>query len=121
MYAMSTRDMNAVMKKISRDYDQIKNIQDYFCKTHDLNVTLAEDAIDVAIGQMSASQTGLRSFYKRLTSDFEDGLRLIRDRTGKDTFVITREALDNPEAFLNDLVKEMYTEDRARRGESQDP
>jgi hypothetical protein len=120
MYVMSICDMNAVMKKISRDYDQIKNIQDYFCETHDLNVTLAEDAIDMVIRQMNASQTGLRKFYKRLTSDFEDGLRLIRDRTGKNTFVITREALDNPEAFLNDLVRKMYEEDRAHGGESQD-
>jgi ATP-dependent Clp protease ATP-binding subunit ClpX len=120
MYAMSTCDMNAVMKKISRDYDQIKNIQDYFCETHDLNVTVADDAIDVVIRQMNASQTGLRDFYKRLTSDFEDGLRLIRDRTGKNTFVITTEALDDPEAFLNDLVRKMYKEDGAHGGESQD-
>jgi ATP-dependent Clp protease ATP-binding subunit ClpX len=120
MYAMSTCDMNAVMKKIGRDYDQIKNIQDYFCETHDLNVTLADDAIDLVIRQMNASQTGLRNFYKRLTSDFEDGLRLIRDRTGKNTFVITREALDNPEAFLNNLVRKMYKEDGAHGGESQD-
>ena len=120
MYAMSTCDMNAVMKKISRDYDQIKNIQDYFCETHDLNVTLADDAIDLVIRQMNASQTGLRDFYKRLTSDFEDGLRLIRDRTGKNTFVITTEALDNPEVFLNDLVRKMYKEDGAHGGESQD-
>jgi len=121
MYAMNTCDMNAVMRKISGDYDQIKNIQDYFCETHDLNVTLAEDAIDAVIRQMNASQTGLRKFYKRLTSDFEDGLRLIRDRTGKNTFVISREALDNPEAFLNNLVKKMYKEDRAHGDESQDP
>jgi ATP-dependent Clp protease ATP-binding subunit ClpX len=120
MYAMSTCDMNAVMKKIGRDYDQIKNIQDYFCETHDLNVTLADDAIDVVVRQMNASQTGLRNFYKRLTSDFEDGLRLIRDRTGKNTFVITTEALDNPEAFLNNLVRKMYKEDGAHGGESQD-
>jgi len=113
MYAMNACDMNAVMKKISRHHDQIKNIQDYFCETHDLNVTLAEDAVDVVIRQMNASQTGLRKFYKRLTSDFEDGLRLIRDRTGKNTFVISREALDNPEVFLNDLVKKMYKEDCA--------
>lgn len=121
VYAMSTFDMNAVMEKISRDYDQIKNIQDYFSETHDLNVTLAEDAIDVVIGQMNASRTGLRNFYKKLTSDFEDGFQLIRDRMGKDNFVVTKEALEDPEAFLNHLVKEMYTNDRAPADESQDP
>ena len=121
VYAMSTFDMNAVMEKISRDYDQIKNIQDYFSETHDLNVTLAEDAIDVVIGQMNASRTGLRNFYKKLTSDFEDGFQLIRDRMGKNNFVVTKEALEDPEAFLNHLVKEMYTNDRAPADESQDP
>lgn len=121
VYAMSTFDMNAVMEKISRDYDQIKNIQDYFSETHDLNVTLAEDAIDVVIGQMNASRTGLRNFYTKLTSDFEDGFQLIRDRMGKNNFVVTKEALEDPEAFLNHLVKEMYTKDRAPGDDSQDP
>jgi ATP-dependent Clp protease ATP-binding subunit ClpX len=120
IYAMSTFDMNAVMEKISRDYEQIKNIQDYFSETHAIDVTLAEDAIDVVIGQMNASRTGLRDFYKKLTSDFEDGFQLIRDRTGKNNFVVTKEALADPEQFLNDLVKEMYTKDRARRDQSQD-
>jgi ATP-dependent Clp protease ATP-binding subunit ClpX len=119
-YAMSTFDMNAVMEKISRDYEQIKNIQDYFSETHAIDVTLAEDAIDVVIGQMNASRTGLRDFYKKLTSDFEDGFQLIRDRTGKNNFVVTKEALADPEQFLSDLVKEMYTKDHARRDQSQD-
>jgi ATP-dependent Clp protease ATP-binding subunit ClpX len=121
MYAMNACDMNALMKKIGRDYDQVKNIQEYFCEAHDLNVTLAEDAMDVVIWQMNASQTGLRNFYKRLTSDFEDGFKLIRDRTPKKTFVITREALDDPEAFLNRLIRKMYKGDSAAedRGKSQ--
>jgi hypothetical protein len=40
---------------------------------------------------------------------------------GKNNFVVTKEALEDPEAFLNHLVKEMYTKDRAPGDDSQDP
>ena len=69
-----------------------------------------DDAIDVIILQMFSSPTALGDFYKELTTNFEYGFRLIRDRIGQNSFEITKDALDNPEEFFNELVKRIYAE-----------
>jgi endopeptidase Clp ATP-binding regulatory subunit ClpX len=110
LYAMSACGLNAVMAKIGTYYDQIKKVEAYFYKTHDLNINLDEDAIDVVILDMFSSPTALGDFYKQLTTKFEYGFKLIRDRAGQNTFVITKEAMENPEEFFNNLVKRIYAE-----------
>ena len=111
IYAASTSDINAVMKKIKKCYDQIKNVEAYFYKAYELNVTLDEDAADVIILQINSSPPALGDFYKQLITNFEYGFKLIRDRTGQNKFVITKEALKDPEEFLNTLVKKTYAGD----------
>ncbi len=111
IYSGNTWDVNAVINKIKSDYDQIRSMVAYFCKAHDLNVRLDEDAIDVVILEMNTSRTTVGGFYKRLSAEFEDGLKLVRDRTGQNNFVITKAALENPQEFLNALVRKIYVED----------
>lgn len=110
LYTLWTYDINAIMEKIENFYEQIKKVEAYFHKTHDLNIRLDEDAIDVVILEMASCPTALGDFYKELTTKFEYGFKLIRDKIGRDTFVITKEALENPENFFNSLVKKAYSE-----------
>ncbi len=98
------------MEKIQTYYDQIKKVEAYFHKTHDFNIRLDEEAIDVILSDMFSSPTALGDLYNQLTSSFEYGFKLIRDKVGQDTFVITKEALESPEAFFNKLVKKTYAE-----------
>jgi len=111
IYALSTCDVNTVMDTIKDCRNKIENMEAYFRKTHDLHVTLDEDAKDVVIIQMSTSEGALGEFYKRLTSDFEDGLKLIRDRTGRKGFVISKEGLEDPRGFLAALIRSIYPDD----------
>ena len=110
VYDMCACDMNTIVEKIATYHDQVKKVEAYFYKTHDIKINLDEDAIDVIILQMFSSPTALGDFYKQLTTNFEYGFELIRDRIGQASFVITKEALENPEDFFNRLVKEIYAE-----------
>jgi hypothetical protein len=47
----------------------------------------------------------LEDFYRKLSTDLEYGLKLVREKTGKNRFFITREALLNPENFVAELLK----------------
>jgi len=117
IYALSTCDVNTVMDAIRERLDKIENMEAYFRKTHELDVTLDEEAKDMVILQMSTSEGALGNIYKRLTSDFEDGLKLIRDRTGRKAFVISKEGLEDPEGFLGSLIKSMYPDDSGPHSE----
>ena len=54
-YAKNTLDIGQVIKKIKSHYDEIKKIELYFFKNHDINIVLEEDAIDFIIEKLIES------------------------------------------------------------------
>ncbi|MDY6789855.1 MAG: AAA family ATPase [Thermodesulfobacteriota bacterium] len=105
-YTRHIMDTGSTIKKIKSFYDEIKKIELYFFKTHDINIVLEEDAIDYIIEQLVTSETNIDVFYKQLTKDFELGLKLVREKTEKNRFFITRKALLNPESFISELIQD---------------
>lgn len=108
-YCKYIMDIENVIKKIKFYSDEIKKIELYFFKNHDINIVMEEDAIDFIMGQFINSTTKIEDFYKQLTLDFELGLKLIREKTGRNRFFITRKALLGPEEFLNNLIKDEFS------------
>jgi ATP-dependent Clp protease ATP-binding subunit ClpX len=104
-YAKSNVDIGQVIKKIKSYYDEIKKVELYFFKNHDINIVLEEDAIDFIIEQLTSSALALKDVYQKIEADFEYGLKLAREKTGRNRFFITRRALFNPEEFIGDLIK----------------
>ena len=51
----------------------------------------------------------------RLLKDYEHGMKLIRDRMGQKEFVITKEAIDDPEGYLNRVIREIYSRQSDQR------
>ena len=105
-YANHIIDIERVIKKIKSFYDDIKKIELYFFKNHDINIVLEDDAIDFIIDQLENSTYDLKAFYDQLSTDFEYGLKLVQEKTGKNRFFITKDALMNPESFISNLIKD---------------
>ena len=104
-YTKHIMDVGKAIDKIKSYYDEIKNIELYFFKNHDINIVLEEDAVDFIIDQFENSEIKLEDFYKQLTADFEYGLKLLREKTGRNRFFITKQALLSPEAFISNLIR----------------
>ena len=104
-YCKNIMDIGNAIKNIKSYYDDIKKIELYFFKNSDINVVLEENAIDFIIEQMITADIKLDNLYKKLTSEFKDGLKLAQEKTGKNRFFITKEALLAPETFINELIK----------------
>jgi ATP-dependent Clp protease ATP-binding subunit ClpX len=105
-YANHIMDIEKVIKKIKSFYDNIKKIELYFFKNHDINIVLEDDAIDFIIDQLENSAYNLETFYDHISADFEYGLKLVQEKTGKNRFFITKNALVNPESFISNLIKD---------------
>ena len=105
-YTKHIMDVGKAIDKIKSYYDEIKNIELHFFKNHDINIVLEEDAVDFIIDQFENSDAKLENFYKQLTADFEYGLKLLRDKTGRNRFFITKQALLSPEAFISNLIRD---------------
>ncbi len=108
-YTKHVVEVGTALKRIKTYCDELKEIELYFYKTHDINIVLEEDAVDYLLDRFVELNVQTKDFYKTLTNDFELGLKLIRDKTGKNRFFITKEAMIDTEAFLNKLVKNGLT------------
>lgn len=106
-YAKNTLDIGNVIAKIKSFYDEIKKIELYFYKNHDINIVLEEDAIDFIIGQLIDDSLELKLVYQKIDEDFQYGLKLAREKTNRNRFFITRDALLNPEAYIGNLIRDV--------------
>ncbi len=104
-YAKNVKDIENVVKHIKSQYDEIKKIELYFFKNHDINIVLEEDAIDFIIEQLIEAPIHLDDIFKKVNMDFEHGLKLAREKTGRSRYFITRQALLAPEAFISQLIQ----------------
>jgi len=107
-YCRNIMDIDQVFKKVKSSYDKIKRIELYFFKNHDINIVLEDDAVDHIIQTFVNASSNIDEFYQKLKQDFEDGLKLAREKTGKNRFFITREALLHPEEFISALIREEF-------------
>ncbi len=72
-----------------------------------MGVTLffEEDAIDFLMTQFIEHQVSSEDILSNLYNAFYDGLNLIKEKTGKNRFFLTKENLQDSEAYLNDLIR----------------
>jgi ATP-dependent Clp protease ATP-binding subunit ClpX len=105
-YVSDVIDIEKALQKIKYFYNQTKTIEFHFLKNFGINLALEDDAIDYMIEKMVSELETADSYYKKLTADFEYGLKLVREKTGRNRFFITREALKAPETFIARLLKQ---------------
>lgn len=79
-----------------------------FYERFDLRVTFDEGAVDRIVEKAFLEELSPRRFLDELLENCEPGLRLIHDKTGQDEFILTAQAVDAPEEFLSQLVREYY-------------
>ena len=65
-YVNNTMDIGNVIKKIKSYYDEVKKIELYFFKNHDINIVLEEDAIDFIIEQLVESFVEFKIIYEKI-------------------------------------------------------
>lgn len=107
-YCQQVMEVGTAIEKIKSHADEIKRLELYFYKNHDINIVMEDDAIDYIIEQFVNTAIDVEDIYNKLTIDFEYGLKLVREKTGRNRFFITRDALVSPESYVSKLLKEDY-------------
>jgi endopeptidase Clp ATP-binding regulatory subunit ClpX len=103
-YAKNVMDSGSAVRQIKSYHDDIKNVELYFFKNHDINIVLEEDAIDFIMEMLVESSLLPRDVYPKINGHFEHGLKLVREKTGRSRFLITRAALMDPEGYVRNLI-----------------
>jgi endopeptidase Clp ATP-binding regulatory subunit ClpX len=110
-YTSQAMDVQTVFKQIQLMYTQIKQLEEYFMKSTGIQIAFDDDARDLIASLVVASKKTFGDFYKTLKKDFEYGLRIIQEKTAQQKIILTKEGLENPEQYLNAMMKEEYIDD----------
>ena len=103
-YTKNVMDSGSAVRLIKSFHDDIRNVELYFFKNHDINIVLDEDAIDFIMEMLVESALTPRDVYPKINGHFEHGLKLVREKTGRSRFLITRAALMDPEGYVRNLI-----------------
>jgi ATP-dependent Clp protease ATP-binding subunit ClpX len=101
-------DVNSAFDEFFSMYTQIKMEEASLFNEADIRVTFEDEAVDELIQRaVDTDQDGGVLAYQ-LAKKLEYGLKLVKERSGIEEFVITRKAVTEMEAYINDLVKRYY-------------
>jgi endopeptidase Clp ATP-binding regulatory subunit ClpX len=110
LYCKQPTDLRSVLNRVRRDYSQVRKLELDFFKDQGISIAFDDDAVDMIILQHGGDSDGMEKFYGQLTRDFEYGLKLIKEKTGKSRFFLTTEALADPEAFVAKEIRDSKKE-----------
>jgi ATP-dependent Clp protease ATP-binding subunit ClpX len=103
-------DVNTVIEEVVDIQRMVEDFERDFYRKHGISLRFSNEAID-RVTEIGLEEDGKGiGICSRLSKDYEHGFKLIRDRVGKREFVLTREAIDNPETYLNQVIREIFSQ-----------
>jgi ATP-dependent Clp protease ATP-binding subunit ClpX len=79
-----------------------------FSSRSEVRIDFTEEAVDRLVVKVWEEGVEPGEFLKRSFQNYEHGLKLINEKTGKRDFSIPAEGIENPENYLNLLIRETY-------------
>ena len=111
LYLKTTSDINTAFEDFMEMYNEIKQEESTLLQKLDINISFDDSAVDELMRQAmeTGQEPGPLTFY--LAKKLEYGLKLVRDRSGIDNFVINGKAVTDMENYINNLVKKFYRQE----------
>ena len=109
-------DVNTVSEEVVEIQGQVEEFERDFQRRTGIYLQFNEEAIN-RITEIILKEGKGPALFSRLSKDYEYGLELIREKTGQSEFVITGEAVDDPEGYLDRTIREIYRRQSDQRFE----
>ncbi len=88
--------------------ERVKSYEVSFFNRCGVKIIFEDEAVDKLLDGCYDDPSNLYRHCERLINILEYGLTLVRDKTGQDTFTIPCKAVENPELFINRLIRNCY-------------
>jgi ATP-dependent Clp protease ATP-binding subunit ClpX len=113
-------DVNTVFEEVVEIQRLVEDFERDFYRKNGISIQFDNEAID-RITEITLKEDGKgTTILSRLSKDYDYGLELIRDKTGQKEFILTKEAVDDPEAYLNRMIREIYSRQSDQRLEGKE-
>ncbi|MCX8044839.1 MAG: AAA family ATPase [Desulfobacterota bacterium] len=102
------RDYRAVLEEAALVYDEIREFEKAFQEQYGITISFDEQAVNKIMERVFEEEHDTGKFLSELFTNYQHGLKLVQERTGCSSFVLTEKTIENPQEFLNSLIKETY-------------
>ena len=107
----SMSDIDSAFIDFKEMYNQIKAQNEGLFSQLGINVSLADSAIHEIIRIAIVQDRDISEICLAFANELEYGLKLVKDRIGFEVFTITKEAVLEPEKYIDSLIKKYYSQD----------
>jgi len=113
-------DVNTVSEEMVEIQRQVEEFERDFQRRTGVDLQFSEEAINRVTEIILKEEGKGTSFFSKLSKDFEYGFELLREKTGQKEFIVTRETVDDPEGYLNRMIREIYRRQSGQRLEDKE-
>jgi hypothetical protein len=104
-------DINSALLDFKEMHGQIAAQNERLFSQVGMDVKLGDSAIDEIIRIAVDQDRDIGEICLSLANELEYGLRLVKDRIGCESFALTKEAVLDPEQYIESLIKKCYSQD----------
>lgn len=101
-------DVEQAIEEIQANHQVLHEFAKQFSERNDLDLSFTDEAVDSLTEKVWKEPQDSLDFLKRSLRNYDHGLKLIKEKTGRRQFIITNEGIERPEQFLNGLIQEAY-------------
>ncbi len=106
LVVMNDMSIEAAVERLAYLISQVKSYQDSFYNRCGIAIRFTEEAVDRIVAQGIEEINSLYAMCEKVCNVLEHGLSLVRERTGRDEFTLDAWCVENPESYVNKLLRE---------------
>jgi endopeptidase Clp ATP-binding regulatory subunit ClpX len=101
-------DLPQALETVFREIQQVQDYEMRFFERFGISLKFSEEGTDEVLRKAGNSRVSVLSICENLSKDFEYGFKLVQEKTGLNRFIITPEAVSDPEAYIQKLIRTYY-------------
>jgi ATP-dependent Clp protease ATP-binding subunit ClpX len=101
-------DLEDLLQDIVTMIGEMRRFEADFLTKHQVRLSFSDEAVDEVLRRAIAEATNAETICRRVARDYDYALKLVMDKTGQREFTVTREAILDPERFINETIRSSY-------------
>ena len=101
-------ELTAVLEELCVLVADIEHYEQSFCEDSGITITFEESAVNQLLEKALQEETPVDVLCDSMFKSYNHGLNLIREKNGNHEFVLSGESIEDPEGYLEKLIRESY-------------
>jgi hypothetical protein len=104
-------ELEVLFEELLTMYNQIKGFEVQFFEKYGFRARFCDEAIDEIIERVVMRGITAQELCKEICRDFDYAFKLVADKTGQSEFLLPKEAVHDPDNYVNQLIQNVYDQE----------